>query len=158
RVRMVDTSGVITTIAGTGINGYSGDGGPPLKAQLFFAFGLAWDPSSGRLLVADRANGRVRAIVPGTSINTIAGNDLCRHNADKRRETQAFFFGSAGLATDSAGNLYVADSVIWKITPSGLIQKAFGIEGVSCSNNCVSSPRGLTLAANGDLIIADRGS
>src|ERR1700722_9381244 len=72
RVRKVAANGVIETIAGTGILGFSGDGGPAAQARLNSPYGLALDPQ-GNLYIADLGNARVRRVAPDGTITTVAG-------------------------------------------------------------------------------------
>ena len=72
RIRRVDSSGIITTIAGTGERGFSGDGGPAVEAQLDHPRGVAVD-TAGNLYIADKSNHRIRRVDPSGTITTIAG-------------------------------------------------------------------------------------
>ena len=73
RVRMINTAGIITTIIGTGVSGFSGDGGPAASAALAFPTGVAVD-ASGNLFIADNGNNRIRKVSAGGIISTVAGN------------------------------------------------------------------------------------
>jgi uncharacterized protein (TIGR03437 family) len=164
-IRTVNPSGIVNTIAGNGTYGFSGDGGLLLQASLYFPNGLAFD-SKGRLLVVDDGNGRVRAITLGSSLQTIAGNGLFRYTPNKTPAARAFLFYPSGVAVDGSGGLYIADTdnhVVLKMTPDGLIQTVagsgvyfHGLDGVPATSAGLNFPRGLTIAPNGDLIIADR--
>jgi hypothetical protein len=107
RVRMINTSGVITTIAGNGTAGFAGDGGPATSASLNFPGGLALD-SAGSLFIVDPANNRVRK-VSGGIITTVAGNGLPGSSGDGGAPLQAEFNNPFALALDATGNLYVGD-------------------------------------------------
>ncbi len=109
RIRMIDTDGKISTIAGNGIAGYSGDGGPATKASLFYPKGLAID-AGGNLIVADSFNGRIRAVSPDGSIRTIAGNGLFGDRGDWGPAARAWFRFPTAVAVDAAGNIYVSDT------------------------------------------------
>jgi sugar lactone lactonase YvrE len=109
RIRKVDTSGFISTVAGsTGVDGYSGDGGPAVSAQLNEPEGLAVD-DSGNLYIADTDNNRVRKVIPNGNISTIAGTGVSGYSGDGGTGTLAQLDAPAGLALDSGGNLYIAD-------------------------------------------------
>jgi len=105
RIRKVDTSGIITTIAGTGYGGYSGDGGPAIYAELFFPIGIATD-GPGNIYFSDQANQRIRKIDPSGIITTIAGNGTSGYSGDGCAATAAELYNPMGLAIDISGNIY----------------------------------------------------
>jgi trimeric autotransporter adhesin len=107
RIRMI-SNGVITTVAGNGTAGYSGDGGPATSAQLSSPRGLAIS-SAGNLYVADSFNQRVRMVSDGT-ITTVAGNGSYGYSGDYGPATGAQLFYPHGVALDPYGNLYIADT------------------------------------------------
>ena len=122
---------IIHTIAGNGIFGYSGDGGPATQAQLSlpwpyagdeldfsFAAGLAVT-RSGDLLINDAGNGRIRKISQGI-ITTIAGGGNCRNSCSGQPATSLSLVQPMSLAVDSAGNVYFSDLATYKVTPDGL--------------------------------------
>jgi sugar lactone lactonase YvrE len=110
RVRRVDSAtGVITTVAGTGVQGFSGDGGPAVLAQLSGAMGVATDPS-GAIFIADSDAHRVRRVDPLTgTIATVAGTGVPGFSGDGGPATEAQLNGPAALAVDTTGGLLVAD-------------------------------------------------
>jgi uncharacterized protein (TIGR03437 family) len=144
RVRKVDTKGVITTFAGTGTAGYSGDGGPATGAKLGLnltaAFqGVAVD-SAGNVYIADPANNRVRMVNPSGIISTFAGNGTpfatgSLGNGDGGPPASASVMTPYGVKVDSAGNVFIAD------TGHNLIRKVTG--GVATGGS------GPTISANG---------
>lgn len=126
RVRKLDSSGVISTIAGNGTRGYAGDGGAATDAQLSLPSGLALD-SKGNLYIADPGNGTVRKITATGAISTVAGKGYVVFGAtpgDGGLATSAFLEMPYSLAIDSAGVLYIGDigtSSIRRVTSDGKI-------------------------------------
>ena len=128
RVRKIDAAGVVTTFAGTGEWGSSGDNGPASRARLFGPAGLAFD-RAGNLYVAERFGRRVRRVDPRGVITTVAGSGSCCYSGDGGRAVEAEFDRPSGVATDSRGNLYVTDRSngrIRKIDAGGLISTIAG--------------------------------
>ena len=130
RVRKISLDGMITTIAGNGLHGFSGDGGPAVNAQLNVPGSLAID-SFGNLYIGDNATLRIRRVSPDGIITTVAGTGTLRMPGDGGPALAAQFTGVSGLTFDSAGNLYVSDSnplsdgwdcsCIRKISPQGIV-------------------------------------
>jgi sugar lactone lactonase YvrE len=124
-IRKVSPAGIITTVAGTGFGGYSGDGGPAVSARLFNPRGVAVD-RDGNLYVADFYNRRVRKVSPDGTITTVAGNGGAGYSGDGGPATSAQIWASA-VAVDNAGDLYISGSyVIRKVSPNGLITTLAG--------------------------------
>jgi trimeric autotransporter adhesin len=122
RVRKVTPNGVITTVAGNGSYGSSGDGGQATSAQLT-PNAIAID-SAGNLYIADTWNHRIRKVTPAGVITTVAGNGIIgnRRNDDNTNYEQLNL--PSGVAVDSTGNLYIADTNdcrIRKVTPDGVV-------------------------------------
>ena len=107
RVRKIATNGTITTVAGTGVSGYSGDGGLASNAQMRAPTGVAMD-SAGALYVTE--HDRVRKISPNQVITTIAGTGTDGYSGDGGLATGAQLSTTYGISIDTSGNLYVADS------------------------------------------------
>jgi sugar lactone lactonase YvrE len=125
-VRKVDRHGIITTVAGTGEAGFSGDGGPATKAQLDVPFAVAAD-REGNLYITDENNLRIRKVDKDGIITTFAGTGEDRHSGDGGPATSAQLRDPGGIAFDTRGNLYVADyTSVRKIDPSGTITTVAG--------------------------------
>jgi sugar lactone lactonase YvrE len=108
-IRLV-SAGRISTVAGTGVAGFSGDGGKATEAQLQSPKGIAFD-IDGSLLVADAGNNRIRSIAPETAIiSTIAGDGTYAYKGDGGPADEASIANPYGLAVDAAGNIYIADT------------------------------------------------
>src|SRR5205085_911070 len=111
RIRKVDsTSGVITTIAGNGAAGFSGDNGPAVAASLSHPVGMAID-GAGNLFIAEFGNRRIRKVDAASGIiTTVAGNGDQGFSGDNGPAVAASLFQPAGVAIDGAGNLFIADT------------------------------------------------
>jgi uncharacterized protein (TIGR03437 family) len=161
RVRMI-SNGTITTIAGTGTIGYSGDKAAATSATLNGPSGLAFD-SSGNLYIADTNNDVIRKITNGT-ITTVAGDNgqLPGYSGDLGPATTGVLNAPTGVALDSAGNLYIADTannLIRKVDTNGIITTYVGASGGSTGTaGKLFAPNGLCLDASGALYIADSGN
>ena len=109
-IRKLDLStGIITTSVGTGIAGFSGDGGPATLGQLNNPWGVALG-NDGSLFIADLSNNRIRKVSPTGTISTIAGNGTIGFSGDNGPATAAQLNVPAGVAVDVAGNVFIADS------------------------------------------------
>jgi hypothetical protein len=109
-VRVVSPTGVINTFAGTGAQGFSGDGGAATSAQLDSPTGIAVD-ASNNVYIADTHNNRIREVLASTGvINTIAGTGVAGFAGDGGAATSALLNYPTAVAVDSAGNIYIADT------------------------------------------------
>ena len=134
-IRKVSASGIITTIAGNGTQGYSGDGGSAINAQLSYPFdyGIAVD-NAGNLYIADAGNQRVRKVSPSGIITTIAGNGGQGFSGDGGPAKSASLSSPAAVALDGAGNIYIEDqgnARIRRVSPNGIISTVAG-DGTCC--------------------------
>ena len=135
RIRRVDQQGIITTVAGTGEPGFSGDGGPATAAKLNEVEDISFD-ANGDLLIADTSNNRIRRVDQKGIITTVAGTGTTGHSGDKGPATEATFFDPVSVVADADGNLYVSDhhnDRVRRIDQSGTIT-AFagtGVRGLS---------------------------
>ncbi len=128
RIRKVDPNGIITTVAGNGSSGHSGDGGPATQAKLWSPAGIAVN-GSGNLFIADTGNNRIRKVDPSGTIMTVAGNGSSGYSGDGGQATQASLDLPSGVAVDSLGNLYIGDNWndrIRKVDRSGIIMTVAG--------------------------------
>jgi hypothetical protein len=107
RIRLVFPNGTITTFAGTGVAGYSGDGGAAINAQLNSPTGVAI--SSGEVYIADYTNNRVRRVSSKNIISTIAGNGLKGYLGDGGLAINAELYYPSGISISSSGEIYIAD-------------------------------------------------
>lgn len=155
RIRKIDTSGTINTIAGTGFPGVLGDGGPATSAQVDEPEGIAVD-SSGSIYVADFGNSKIRKIDPSGTMNTIAGTGSIGNSGDGGPATAAFLNLPTGVAVDRAGNVYIADnqnSRVRKVDTSGTITTI-----VSTNTSGISTlffPEDVAVDTAGHVYIAD---
>ena len=120
--------GIISTVAGNGSAGYSGDGGAATAAELNEPLGVTVD-ASGNLYIADYVNNVIRKVTPSGIIGTVAGNGTGGYSGDGGAATAAELYGPVGVAVDASGNLYIADyfnNRIRKVTPSGIIGTVAG--------------------------------
>ena len=158
RIRAVSKSGIITTVAGNGLSGFSGDGGPAVRAQLS-PYGVAAD-NTGNLYISDDGNLRIRMVSPAGIISTVAGNGSYGSAGDGGLATAAQLTGASGIALDGSGNLYFSDSspasddvdcyCVRKVSPTGII--------TTVSAGGLFEPRALAADAQGNLYIADTGN
>ena len=164
RVRKVSPGGTITTFAGTGTEGFSGDGGPATSARLNAPIGIAVD-GQGNVYIADFNNARVRKVNPGGTITTFAGTGVPGFSGDGGPATSARLYAPHGVAVDGQGNVYIADSYnqrVRKVSPAGTITTIAGTgrPGVSGDGGPATSakmtyPRGVAADAQGNVYIFD---
>jgi sugar lactone lactonase YvrE len=167
RIRKVTAAtGIITTIAGNGVQGFSGDGGPATAAEIGAnAWGVAVD-AAGNVFFADSGNNRIRKITAATGIiTTFAGNNTITA-IDNVQATASGLNAPRGLAFDASGNLYIADTSnnrIRKITVStnvittvaGTGTSSFTGDGGAATSATLKSPYGVAVDASGNVFIAD---
>jgi sugar lactone lactonase YvrE len=164
RIRLLTPSGTISTFAGTGAYGFSGDGGPATAAQFRTPTGLALD-ASGNLYVADSINNRIRTITPGGTIRTVAGNGTAGFAGDGGPATSAQLRNPQGVAVDGAGNLYIADNNnnrIRMVSPAGTISTVAGNgtagftgDGGAATSAQLRNPQDVAVDGAGNIYIAD---
>lgn len=171
RIRKVTAStGVISTVAGNGTAGYSGDGGAATNAMLGgYVDGVALD-ASGNIYIADFQNNRIRKVKVSTGIiTTLAGNGTAGYAGDNGAASSAKLNGPVGVAVDSSGNIYISDSNNYRIrkvtTSTGIITTVAGNgttgysgDGGIATSAKISSTQGIWVDASGNIYIADRGN
>ncbi len=141
RIRRVSPDGIITTVAGTGTAGFSGDGGPAVDAQLNFPAGLAVD-GLGNLFIAGARNSRIRQVSPDGIVTTVAD-------------------GSGSVAVDRAGNRFIADgSRLRKVSPDGVVPTVASGGTAEPSDGAPAlgvalSPAGVALDPAGNVYVTD---
>ena len=165
-VRLVTaTTRIISTFAGTGSAGYSGDGVPSSTSKLNYPYGIFFDASGTNLYIADDHNGRLRVVTSDGIINTIAGNGFIGFAGDGGSAIQASFSHLAGGSTDLQGNLYLADSGnnrTRRISTGGVVSTVVGNnaagfagDGGPAYSALLSAPACAVLDMNGNLYICD---
>lgn len=164
-VRRLSPIGTLTTVAGNGTAGFSGDGGPATSAALRMPFAVAVDPT-GVLYIADAGNHRIRQVSPGGIITTIAGDGLPRYGGDNGPATRASLAMPVNVVLDRAGNLLVADTGngrIRRITPAGTISTVAGggtrgglaADGFPATEAELRNPYGIALDSTGNIYFSD---
>jgi sugar lactone lactonase YvrE len=164
RIRKVDTSGMITTVAGTGTQGYNGDGILAVNAELNSPSAVAVD-GSGNLYIVDTWNHRIRKVDSSGTINTIAGTGFAGVLGDGGAATSAQLNEPGGISLDSSGNVYIADyanSKIRKIDAAGTINTIAGLgsfgysgDGGPATSASLNLPTGVAVDRVGNVYIAD---
>jgi sugar lactone lactonase YvrE len=181
RVRRVDhASGVITTVAGNGTKGFSGDGGPATSAELQAPTGAAVD-KSGNLFIADSFNNRIRRVDKTTGIiTTVAGGGTCCFWIREKDglAVNAGLDRPSAILVDASGNLFIAEPLLYNRVrrvdhasgiistvagascprPFGSCGPAFDGDGGPARDAHLASPQGLAMDAAGNLFIADTGN
>jgi len=160
RIRKVDPNGIITTVAGIGTAGSAGDGGPATKAQIYRPWDVKVD-SAGDLFIADYDNSRIRMVTPDGVINTIAGGTGPGYTGDGSNATGAKLNFATGLAIDTNGDVYIADSgnnVIRQLTPTGPTVSAGGVVSASAFGGFSAIAPGTWIEIYGSNLSTDRRS
>lgn len=155
RIRKIEPSGNISTIAGNGMRGFSGDGGPATAAQLSGSYGIAVDEGSN-LFISDWGNNRIRKVNTAGIITTIAGGNTSQ------------IYQPRGIAVDKEGNVYIAEDhgyVVLKLNTSGIISVVAGTgtagysgDGGAATSAKLCFPFGVAVDNHGNIFIADAGN
>ena len=164
RVRRVDATGTITTFAGNGRQGYSGDNGDALNASLNYPRGIAVD-GAGNIYIADSSNYRIRKVTPQRIITTVAGNGTWGSSGDGGPATSAQLAFPVDVAVGSDGSLYIPENgthKIRKVSAAGIIGTIAGTgvagfsgDGGPATSAQLNGPTQLALDSQGNLFISD---
>lgn len=165
RIRKITRDGVVTTVAGTGVPGYGGDGGPALDAQLNSPWGILIDKDDN-LLIADSNNDAIRKVGSDGIIHTIAGNGQEGYEGDGGPATSAKLNTPQSLAVDAAGRIYIGDEhndAIRVVELDGTIRSFIGSKGPGYSGDGgpasqaqIADPENLWFRKDGSLLISVR--
>jgi sugar lactone lactonase YvrE len=162
-VRKIDPSGVITTVAGNGVRGSSGNGGPATAASLASPFDVA--VHDGSVYIADAGNAEVRKVAPDGTITAVAGTGNSGYSGDGGPATLAQLSVPVSVRFDSAGNLYIAEygnCVVRKVDTAGIISTVAGTgkcgfsgDGGPATQAQLWGPNDISVDSAGDIYIAD---
>jgi len=165
RIRKIDTFGIITTIAGTGVASYSGDGAAATLATLSYPTGIAVDTTSGIIYIGDANNNAARKIDAAGIITTFAGNGVSGYSGDGGLAKNALLNSPQGVTIDTAGSIYISDggnNAIRKVTVAGIISTyagtgvaGFSGDGGPATLAKIFNPPGITVDVTGNLYIAE---
>ncbi len=163
-IRKVDTSGIITTVAGDGTWGYSSDGGPAVQARLYHPYGVAVDVS-GNIYISDLFNHCIRKVDTSGIITTVAGDGTQGYSGDSGPAAQAQLDRPSNVAVDVSGNIYIADTYnnrVRKVDTSGIITTVAGDGTWGYSSNGgaavqaqLDCPSNVAVDVSGNIYIAD---
>jgi sugar lactone lactonase YvrE len=163
RIRMVATNGIITTVAGVGTMGFTGDGGSAVAAQFGDPAGVGVD-AAGTLYIADHSNQRIRRVAGGV-ISTLAGNGNPAYGGDGGAAVAAALYQPLGVCAGPGGAVYVADTSNFRVrmisaggvivTVAGTGAPGFSGDGAAATNAQLYGPAGAAVDAAGNLFIAD---
>jgi uncharacterized protein (TIGR03437 family) len=163
RIRKIDTSGNVSTFAGNGTPGFSGEGGAATAAALLLPGGVSVDPF-GDILIADTGNNRIRKVSPTGTITTVAGLGLNGFAGDGGAAKNAELSSPGCVRSDANGNLYIADTGndrIRRVNVSGTITTVAGGNGTAYGDGGIATaaslagPSCVAIDSVGNLFIAD---
>jgi sugar lactone lactonase YvrE len=171
RIRVIGAAGSVTTFAGTGVAGFSGDGGVATGAEISSPTAVAFDPA-GALLIADTGNNRVRKVSTTGVITTIAGSGSAGFAGDGGRPGAALLDRPSGVAADGTGSVYIADTLNHRVRKivggriitfagsgaAGLGQGAYGGDGGKATAARLNLPEGIALDPQGGVYVSDTGN
>ncbi len=164
RIRKVNTSGIITTIAGNGIQGYFGDGGPASAAEFNATRDVAVD-NSGNVFISDCSNNRIRKVSTSGIVTTVAGTGAGAYNGDNIAATSAYINSPLGVTVDASGNIYIADDLnarVREVDALGIIHTiagngiaGFSGDGGNAASAELNAPFKAVADGSGNVLIAD---
>jgi uncharacterized protein (TIGR03437 family) len=164
RIRKIAADGTISTVVGTGGQGFSGDGGLAINAQLNTPSAVIFD-AAGNMLITDTNNNRIRRVDPTGVISTVAGNGTAGYSGDGGLAVNASFNTPHGIATDTAGNIYIADVIndrVRAVAPNGTISTIAGLgiedfsgDGGPAAKAALNYPYYVAVDSGGVIYIAD---
>ncbi|HXB13590.1 MAG TPA: T9SS type A sorting domain-containing protein, partial [Bacteroidia bacterium] len=166
RIRKIGINGKISTVAGNGAGGFSGDGGQATAAELNDPAAIAVD-KKGNIYIADYYNDCIRQVNSSGVINTIAGNGSFGFSGDGGQATNAELNSPTGVAVDNSGNVYIVDANdrIRKVNTAGIINTiagngntGFSGDGGQATAAEFNFPQGLSVDTAGNIYIADAGN
>ena len=168
RVRKIAPDYTISTVAGTGVSGFSGDGGPATQATLSQPYGLAVDVNNN-LYIADLGNARVRELTADGNIHTVAGGGTTPlGSAIGGLATNAQLAAPRNVAFDPTGTLYISDfgaNIVYRVSPAGILTILAGTgasgyvgDGGTAVTAELNAPAGLAVGSDGSVYIADSGN
>jgi len=161
-VRRITPAGIVTTLAGSGAEGFSDGVGS--EAKFSFPFGIAVDPT-GDLFISDMGNNRIRKIAQDGKVSTFAGTGIA--GSVDGDATIATFDAPSGIAVDPSGNVFVSDTksnLIRRISPSGVVMTLAGQSNTKGASDGLgsaalfNSPSGIAIDADGNVYVADAGN
>ena len=160
----ISTTGLLTVVAGNGIQGFSGNGGPATSASLNFPRGMAVD-AAGNLYIADSRNNRIRKVSPARNITTVAGTGSVGFAGDGGLAINASLNRPLDVAVDGLGSLYIADSQnhrVRRVSPDGIITTVagngiadFSGDGGPATSASLNLPWGVAADTAGSIYVAD---
>ncbi len=163
-IRRISPTGVLSTIAGTGVGGFTGDGGPATAARLNRPTRVAI-AADGTIYVADSNNNRIRRITPAGIISTVAGTGVAGFSGDNGQATAARLRAPIGVALNPAGELVIADTSnhrVRRVNAAGVITTiagngtaGFTADDVLATSSRLNSPYAVAWDAAGNMLIAD---
>ena len=165
RVRIIDTTGIVSTLAGDGSGVFSGDGGPAARAGLVEPNGLALSPDRSRLFIADVAGHRVRVVdLTAGTIETFAGTGEARHHGDGGPAAEAAVFGARAVTFAPDGSLYVMErqgSCIRRVrdgmieTVAGTGERGYSGDGGDARSAVFDAPKEMAVDHEGNIFVVD---
>ena len=167
-VRKIAANGIITTVAGSGVPGFAGDGGAATSAQINGPYGVAVG-AGGSLYIADTGNNVVRKVSPDGAIRTVAGTGTPGYLGDGGAALSAWLNAPEAVAVDAEGDLYIADTFngrIRRVGTDGVIATVAGVgstgiysgDGGPARSAAISLPTDVALDGAGTLYLADFGN